>query len=148
MKHSKINVRQIQCKSNLTCIIISFLLTLLALPVYSAPYKATVSKTAGLIGMRIHGPDITIVYYNSPAQRAGLRKGDVITKVNFQPFSSEKINGTVGDLIYITVLRTLPEIDAGDAHFDATKIPLTFKVEYIDERLIDRKTNPDQFLGL
>ena len=122
------------------------LLALLALPAYGGPYKASISKTAGLIGMRIHMSGcISKIYYNSPCQNAGLREGDRVIKVNFQPFSSEKIHGTVGDIIYLTVLRPLPEYDSEVQHLDATKIPLTFKVEYIDERLIDRKTPPGKF---
>ena len=107
--------------------------------------RGTITHNRGLIGMRIHQGHVSCVHYNSPAQWAGILPGDKIIKVNFQPFTSEKINGDEGDVIYITVLRDLPELTLPNSHYDKTSIQLTFQVQYVRESQIDYKTPPAKF---
>ena len=94
------------------------------------------SNVKGMIGARInnHGV-ISAVRYRSPAQLAGIRAGDRINLVNYQPFSLTKIHGAPGEHIVFTIY----ENDAAAAPFRDVEIP------FVDEGSIDYKTDPDLY---
>lgn len=103
-------------------------------------------KPHGLIGLRLgEEGKIYRVYFNSPAQKAGILVDDVITSINFRKFKFDEMNGDPGDVTYITIKRTLPKLKIDEYELPEREMELHFQVEYVDTRTIDRVTNPQWF---
>ena len=72
---------------------------------------------------------------NTPAQRAGLKAGDIVTKVNGTPVTSPReISGLVrakgAKMFSFTVIRNKKEISL-NVEISEVLIPPTFKVVYL-----------------